>query len=43
MDDLKPLAVFAEVVDAGAHPTLAIYRTTDGGAHWTRFGVPSLS
>ena len=34
---------WAEVVDAGAHPTLAIYRTTDGGAHWTRFGVPSLS
>ena len=34
---------WAEVVDAGAHPTLAIYRTTDGGTHWTRFGVPSLS
>lgn len=33
---------WAEVVVAAAHPTLAIYRTADGGAHWTRFSVPDI-
>jgi photosystem II stability/assembly factor-like uncharacterized protein len=34
---------WAEVVVASAHPTLAIDRTTDGGAHWTKLGVPSIN
>jgi photosystem II stability/assembly factor-like uncharacterized protein len=34
---------WAEVVVAGVHPTLAMYRTIDGGAHWSRVTVPTLS
>lgn len=33
---------WAEVIVNGAHPALALYRTTDGGVHWTRLGVPSV-
>jgi photosystem II stability/assembly factor-like uncharacterized protein len=31
---------WAEVVIASAHPTLAMFRTTDGGTHWTKVSVP---
>ena len=31
---------WAEVVIASTRPTLAMYRTTDGGAHWTKVSVP---
>jgi photosystem II stability/assembly factor-like uncharacterized protein len=34
---------WAEVVVAGGHPTLAMYRTIDGGAHWSKVMVPALS
>ena len=33
---------WAEVIVNVAHPALALYRTTDGGVHWTRLGVPSV-
>ena len=33
---------WAEVIVNGAHPALALDRTTDGGVHWTRLGVPSV-
>jgi RNA polymerase sigma factor (sigma-70 family) len=31
---------WAEVLIEPTHPTLAMYRTTDGGAHWTKVSVP---
>ena len=34
---------WAEVVVAGVHPTVAMYRTIDGGAQWSRVTVPALS
>jgi photosystem II stability/assembly factor-like uncharacterized protein len=33
---------WAAVIIFGAQPVLALYRTTDGGAHWTALTVPAL-
>jgi photosystem II stability/assembly factor-like uncharacterized protein len=33
---------WALVAVTGTHPTLAIYHTTDAGAHWSRFSVPEI-
>jgi photosystem II stability/assembly factor-like uncharacterized protein len=34
---------WAEVAVFGVHPTLALYRTIDGGSHWSKVTAPAVS